>query len=317
MNEVIDVDNLNLIVSVDQLFWINICLGFLMFGVALDIKLEDFKALFKTPRPILTGLASQLVLLPFLTFLLVLIIKPHPGIALGMMLVAACPGGNISNFLVHLAKGNVALSVTLTSITTVTAFLITPLNLVFWGSQYEPTNEILKQFQLDPGQLIWILVQLVLIPLIVGLFFVYYLPGLTQKIKKAVEVLSMLIFFGIIIGALISNADNLLIYVKLVFLLVLVHNGIAFAAGWFFSKAVRLDRKDSISVCIETGIQNSGLGIIIIYNFYDGMGSMVLVAAWWAIWHLIAGFALAGLINYRSSSILRKDKLRTSGEIDI
>ena len=107
------------------------------------------------------------------------------------------------------------------------------------------------------------------------------------------------------------------VYVKLVFLLVLVHNGIAFAAGWFFSKAVRLDRKDSISICIETGIQNSGLGLIIIYNFYDGMGSMVLVAAWWAIWHLIAGFVLVGIINYRSSVVMRRSKFKTLDQKDI
>src|SRR5690606_31229384 len=128
--------------------------GFLMFGVALDIKLEDFRALFRTPKPILVGLVSQWVLLPLLTFILILIVQPHPGIALGMMMVAACPGGNISNFLVHLSKGNAALSVTLTSITTVLAFIVTPLNLILYGNQYEPTHQILKQFELDPVQLI-------------------------------------------------------------------------------------------------------------------------------------------------------------------
>lgn len=301
MNEVVDIDNLNLVVSVDQLFWINICLGFLMFGVALDIKLEDFKALLRTPKPILAGLASQWLLLPFLTFVLVLILQPHPGVALGMMMVAACPGGNISNFLVHLSKGNAALSVTLTSITTVLAFIVTPLNLIFYGNQYEPTQEILKEFELDPLKLIWILVQLVMIPLVLGLFFVYYLPKLTEKIKKPVKLISMLIFSGIVVGALVSNADKLLIYIRLVFILVLIHNALAFAAGWSLSKLIGLNWKDRTTIMFETGIQNSGLGLIIIYNFYDGMGSMVLVAAWWAIWHLISGFALAGFINYRNT----------------
>ena len=316
MNEVVDVDNLNLLVSVDQLFWINICLGFLMFGVALDIKLEDFKALFKTPKSILVGLTSQWVLLPFLTYLLILILNPHPGIALGMMLVAACPGGNISNFLVHLSKGNAALSVTLTSITTVLAFVVTPLNLIFYGNLYEPTHQILRQFELDPLQLIWILVQLVMIPLALGLFFVYYLPKLTEKIRRPVKILSMLIFSGIVLGALLSNADNLLIYVRLVFILVFLHNALAFSTGWFFSKYMGMNRSDRTTIMFETGIQNSGLGIIIIYNFYDGMGSMVLVAAWWAIWHLIAGFALSGFINYRSSNILKSNTFSTPDQSD-
>lgn len=313
MNEVVDIDNLRLVVSVDQLFWINICLGFLMFGVALDIRLEDFKALFKTPKPILAGLASQWILLPFLTFLLILMWQPHPGIALGMMMVAACPGGNISNFLVHLSKGNAALSVTLTSITTVLAFIITPLNLIFYGNRYEPTHEILKQFELDPLQLIWILVQLVIIPLVLGLFFVYYQPKLTEKIRKPVRILSMLIFSGIVAGALISNAGNLLVYVKLVFVLVFIHNALAFSAGWSIAKLLGLEKRDRTTITFETGIQNSGLGLIIIYNFYDGMGSMVLVAAWWAIWHLISGFTLAGIINYRSYA---RNKKEESGALD-
>lgn len=308
MNEIVDIDNLNLVVSVDQLFWINICLGFLMFGVALDIRLEDFKSLIKTPKPILAGLASQWILLPLLTFVLILIWRPHPGIALGMMLVAACPGGNISNFLVHLSGGNAALSVTLTSITTALAFIITPLNLLFYGNQYESTHQILKQFELDPFQLIWILIQLVIIPLIVGLFFVYFMPQVTVKIRRPVRVISMLIFSGIIIGALVSNANNLMIYVKLVFVLVLIHNAMAFTAGWSLARLLRLAKKDQTTITFETGIQNSGLGLIIIYNFYNGMGSMVLVAAWWAIWHLISGFTLAGLINRRNIAGNRKGK---------
>lgn len=279
--------------NTDQLFWLNICLAFLMFGVALEIRISDFKEIFKQPRAVITGLLSQWILLPTLTFLLVMAVNPHPGIALGMMLVAACPGGNISNFLVHLSDGNRALSVTLTSVTTIFAFLITPFNMIFWGSMYTPTREILQQFSLSPSDLLWILTQLVLIPLTLGMLVTSYLPVLTSHIKKYVKWLSVVVFMGIVIGAILANSDNLVKYLQYVFLLVLIHNGLAYLSGFVLSRISGLKARETRTIMIESGIQNSGLGLIIIFNFYNGMSSMALVAAWWAIWHLISGFSLA------------------------
>lgn len=279
--------------NTDQLFWLNICLAFLMFGVALEIRTNDFKEIFKQPRAVITGLLSQWVLLPLLTFLLIIAVNPHPGIALGMMLVAACPGGNISNFLVHLSDGNRALSVTLTSVTTIFAFLITPFNMIFWGSMYAPSREILQQFSLSPSDLLWILTQLVLIPLTLGMLATSYLPVFTTYIKKYVKWLSVAVFMGIVIGAILANSDNLVKYLQYVFVLVLIHNGLAYLSGFVLSRISRLKVRETRTIMIESGIQNSGLGLIIIFNFYNGMSSMALVAAWWAIWHLISGFSLA------------------------
>jgi len=287
------IDQLEIQLNTDQLFWLNICLGFLMFGVALDIRLGDFKAILKYPIPVLTGLISQWLVLPFLTFLLVVLIQPHPGIALGMMLVAACPGGNMSNFLVHLANGNRALSVTMTSITTVLSFVITPLNLLVWGNLYEPTSLIIKSFTLSPVSLLWVLTQLVLIPLLLGMSCNAYLPEFTKLLKKHVKWMSILVFMGILLGAVVANTDNIIKYLKFVFLLVFIHNGMAYLSGFLIASAARLNQLDTRTIMIETGIQNSGLGLIIIFNFYGGMSSMALVAAWWGIWHLISGFSLA------------------------
>lgn len=285
--------------NTDQLFWLNICLAFLMFGVALEIRISDFKEIFKQPRAVITGLLSQWILLPTLTFLLVMAVNPHPGIALGMMLVAACPGGNISNFLVHLSDGNRALSVTLTSVTTIFAFLITPFNMIFWGSMYTPTREILQQFSLSPSDLLWILTQLVLIPLTLGMLATSYLPVLTSHIKKYVKWLSVVVFMGIVIGAILANSDNLVKYLQYVFLLVLIHNGLAYLSGFVLSRISGLKARETRTIMLESGIQNSGLGLIIIFNFYNGMSSMALVAAWWAIWHLISGFSLAWWWHFR------------------
>jgi len=286
-------DQLEINLNTDQLFWLNICLAFLMFGVALEIRMNDFKEIFKQPRAVLTGLVSQWMVLPALTFLLVIAINPHPGIALGMMLVAACPGGNISNFLVHLSGGNRALSVTLTSVTTILAFFMTPFNMIFWGSLYTPTRELLLQFSLSPSDLLWVLTQLVLIPLTIGMIMSSYFPTTTDRIKKYVKWLSIAVFMGIVIGAILANTDNLVKYLQFVFVLVFLHNGLAYLSGFVLSRISGLRERETRTIMIESGIQNSGLGLIIIFNFYNGMSSMALVAAWWAIWHLISGFSLA------------------------
>ena len=295
-------DHLQINLNTEQLFWINICLAFLMFGVALDIRVSDFKAILKSPRSVITGLMAQWVLLPLLTWLLIIAMRPHPGLALGMILVAACPGGNISNFLVHLSNGNRALSVSMTSITTLSAFVITPFSVWFWSQLYAPTAQLLKTFSLSPIDLLWMLIQLIVIPLFIGMWLAHFHSKITDRIRKPVRMLSILIFLGIILGALLANTDNLLNYLKYVFLLVLLHNLLAFGGGWISGKIARLQEADKRTIMIETAIQNSGLGLIIIFNFYNGMSAMALVAAWWAIWHLVAGFGVAVWWRYRPIS---------------
>jgi bile acid:Na+ symporter, BASS family len=292
-------DNISIAISSQDLFLINICLAFLMFGVALEIKLVDFKYLFKKPKPVGIGLISQLILLPFLSFLLVILLKPHAGIALGVLLVASCPGGNVSNFLVHIFNGNRALSVSLTSITTVIAFAYTPASLWFWGSLYGPTHDLLRQFSISITQLLWILTQLILIPLAIGMLVNHYFEGIKNKIKNPIRIISLVLFLGIILGAVFANYENLASYLRIVFFLVLIHNGLAYTAGWLFSGIFRLSKSDQRTITLETGIQNSGLGLIIILNFYEGMPSMLLVTAWWGVWHLVSGSILASWWAYR------------------
>ena len=129
--------------------WVlNLALAVVMFGVALGITVMDFKQLFRSPKILLVGVLSQFILLPLITFIFVLCIKPQPSIALGMIMVAACPGGNISNFMTHLAKGNTALSVSLTAMATAMAVFMTPFNFQFYGSLYQPTAQLLKTVEL-------------------------------------------------------------------------------------------------------------------------------------------------------------------------
>jgi len=288
-----NIDALRINFSPDQLVLLNFCLGFLMFGVALDIKVRDFKRLFQDPKPPIVGLISQLVLLPILTLGLTFVLNVQPSIALGMILIAACPGGNVSNFAVHLAKGNTALSVLMTSVSTLMAIFTTPL-LFGLLTQFVPnTADLGQSITVDPIEMIQTILKLVVLPLSIGMSINHFYPKLTLKIQSPTKVLSMLIFFGIVFFGIKGNWENILNYVDDIFFIVLIHNSLAFLLGFSWAKLMKMSVANIKAISIETGIQNSGLALIIALNFFSDLGGMALVAAWWGIWHLLSGFVVA------------------------
>ena len=290
MNEL---DSVKLNFSNDSLWVLNVILAIIMFGIALDLKVDDFKRLKETPKASLVGLLSQFVLLPAFTCALVWTIDPHPSLALGMMLVAACPGGNISNFLAHMAKGNTALSVSLTAAGTVLAIFTTPLNFSLWASLYPPTSGLLKEVSLDAWNMIETIITLAGIPLALGMLTAHYFPAMASRLAKGVKPFSIIVFLAFVVMAFSNNFDHFMAHIHRVVILVLIHNAIALLIGFWTSRLAGLPFRDQKTIAIETGIQNSGLGLLLIFRFFDGMGGMALVAAWWGIWHIVSGLALS------------------------
>ena len=286
-------DSFQINFSEDQMQLMNICLAFLMFGVALDMKLADFRRIALFPKSVLVGLASQWILLPVLTVYLIHVWDPLPSIALGLLLVAACPGGNISNYATHLSKGNAALSVTLTSFVTLSSIIATPMAFAGFSLFVPQVRPLLEAIELSPWKMLSILLQLVLLPMIAGMLFNHYLPMLTLKIKKPVARISLLIFISFIIFAIYGDFGNLVNYISYVFALVIIHNLIAMVSGYYWAKWNRLPEADARAVSMETGIQNSGLGMVLIFNFFPMLGGMMLVTAFWAIWDLVSSFVIA------------------------
>lgn len=295
----ITLDTLRINFNAETLWVLNFALAFVMFGIALEISLGDFKRLLKNPKPILVGVFSQFLMLPAITFVLVLVMKPMPSMALGMFMIAACPGGNISNFITHMAKGNTALSVSLTAIATLLAIVMTPLNLQLWGSWYEPTATILTEVAISPLEMIKLVSLLLGVPLILGIWLNHLKPMLAKRLAKGLKIASLVFFVGLIFIALYNNRDIFLEYVAYVFWLVVIHNLVAFTTGFSLAKFFGLSQQDVRSITIETGIQNSGLGLLLIFTFFDGLGGMALLAAFWGIWHLVSGLVLASFWGYR------------------
>lgn len=291
------IDDAVLDFSAGSLTLLNAILAVVMFSIAIDLKLSDFKVLARSPKPVLVGLASQFLLLPALTYLLVIVAQPRPSVALGLILVAACPGGNISNFITHRAGGNAALSVSMTAIATVGAILLTPLNIAFWGSLYAPTAEILRATSIDPVSIAVTVGLMLVLPLVLGILLNARRPDLTRRIRRPLQWLSMAIFLAFIAIALASNWGLFLTFGTTIAGLVILHNALGLGGGYALATLTGLSPYDRRAVTIETGIQNSGLGLVLIFSFFGGLGGMAIVAGFWGVWHAISGLALASLMR--------------------
>lgn len=319
MNEEIirNLDSLNVTMNGGSTL-LNIVLAFVMFGVALGIKPATFVDIIKNPKSIITGIACQLVLLPALTLILIILLGHwiSPMIALGMILVASCPGGNISNFITSLSRGNSELSVSLTAFNTAACVVTTPLNFAFWGKLYlnfAGNHNIgnLPELQIPLGEIFQSIFIIMGIPLVLGILCGQYLPKVAKILRKPLQYLSIVVFIAMVVIIFTGNIDVFMKCIKYIFLVVLIHNLLALGIGFGTSTLLKLPYKDRRTLTIETGIQNSGLGLILLLNpniFPDtgawaNNGGMLVITAWWGVWHIISGLTLAFLWRIRG----RKD----------
>lgn len=295
-------DDVVLNFSPGSLMLLNGILAVVMFSIAIDLKPQDFQNLMRAPKSLVVGLTSQFLVLPFVTFLLVLITRPTASVALGLILVAACPGGNISNYITYRAGGNAALSVSMTAFATVGAILLTPLNIAFWGSLYGPSAAILQATAIDPVQITITVGLMLVLPLVLGVSLNAARPEITARLRGPLQWLSMAIFVAFIVAALAANWAQFLMLAGTTIALVVVHNAMALGSGFATASVAGLSAFDRRAVTIETGIQNSGLGLVLIFGFFGGLGGMAVVAALWGIWHAISGFVLASIMARRPAA---------------
>ncbi len=291
---------------------LNIALAIVMYGVALGIKPGTFINVFRHPKSILVGLIGQWILLPALTFLLIILFKNFitPMVAMGMILVAACPGGNVSNFITSISKGNRELSVSMSAVTTTAAVITTPTNFAIWGSLYvryleRHAAEALQTLTIPVWDIFVTVFILLGVPLALGILTTYYKPRLAQALNRPLQILSIVVFLLMVILAFRQNFDLFMQYIKWILLIVFIHNGMALTVGYFLGELSGLPRPDRRAITVEMGIQNSGLGLILLFNpniFPPELqnGGMLFVTAWWGIWHIISGFTAAAIFRYRS-----------------
>ena len=301
------IDSIQVSLNAGGMNTINIILALVMYGVALGIKPAIFIEVFRKPKSVLLGMLCQLVLLPAFTCLLAIALTGwiSPMMGLGMILVASCPGGNISNFMSSLAKANVELSVSLTAISTALAVVLTPFNFWAWGSVYLHSAAVSAEIPTlviplwDVFKTIFILLG---IPLVLGILTSHYLPKLAAALKKPLQWLSIIIFIAMVVLSFGSNIDAFLKCIRYIFLVVLIHNALALSIGFGVASAFRVPFRDRRTLTIETGIQNSGLGLALmlgtsLFAGFPPHGGMLVITAWWGIWHIISGLTIATIFN--------------------
>ena len=301
------IDGIQVTLNAGGMNTINIILAFVMYGVALGTKPQIFVEVFKKPKSVLLGILCQLFMLPAFTCLLAILLTGwiSPMMGLGMILVAACPGGNISNFMSSLAKGNIELSVSLTAISTALAVILTPFNFWCWGSIYLHSAAVSAEIPTlviplwDVFKTIFILLG---IPLVLGILTSHYLPKVAAVLKKPLQWLSIGLFVAMVVLSFGSNLDAFLKCIKYIFLVVLVHNLLALGIGFGVGTIGKVPYKDRRTLTIETGIQNSGLGLALmlgtsLFANFPPHGGMLVITAWWGIWHIISGLTVATLFN--------------------
>ncbi|RDV39992.1 bile acid:sodium symporter family protein [Bradymonadaceae bacterium TMQ3] len=293
MRESIDAIELNFEPS--SLMALNAILGLIMFGIALSLRINDFRYVVKHPRAPLVGILAQFGLLPAATWGLTRLLELPPSISMGMILVASCPGGNISNFIAHLSRANTALSISVTALSTTAAMIFTPLNVAFWGSRSADTRAILTEFSLHPLDMLLNVLMLLGIPLASGMLLRHYAPSLASKAERPFKILSILLFVLLIIVAFRSNMSAFLAVIGIIFIPVALHNATAWVVGYAAGRAAGLPLEDTRALAIEVAIQNSGLGLVLIFSFFNGLGGMAVIAGWWGIWHVVAGLFMATL----------------------
>ncbi len=268
---------------------VSIALMLVMFSVALSLRVDDFRFVVDRPFLFLGGVLAQVAVLPLVTFLLILLMAPPPSIALGMIVVACCPGGSVSNLMTYLSRGDIAVSVALTASSSMLAALLTPASILFWSHSYKPTAMLLQTLDVSPWVFLAQTMALLGVPLIIGMSVAAKAPDVAMAIRKRATILGASVLVGVIVYGIAYFYPILVPALSLLGGIVVIHNTVAFATGaaaGFMLSPLGATRR---ALVFELGIQNSGLAVVILIGQLGGMGGAAAVAAVWGIWHLIAG----------------------------
>lgn len=291
-----------------------------MYGVALGLKPQFFRGVFNRPRSLFIGLVCQWLVLPFVTYLLCVLLHGliPPLVAMGLILVASCPGGAVSNFMTSYSKGNAELSVLMSTITTLGAPIFTPINYAIWGGLYvkymdASAGNVLRTLQVPPSQIALTVILIIGVPVLLGLITVKFAPNASAKLKELMRYLSIVVFLGVAAMMISQNIILFKEYIGYIFIIVFIHNLLGFGIGYSAATIGKTPVKDRRALTLETGIQNSGLGLLLLFNtgiFPPDVakGGMVFVTAWWGVWHIVSGLILGTVFRFSGFDTLSFSK---------
>lgn len=288
-----DVDAIRIAFDESALTTLKIVIGAILFGIALDTRISDFRVALTRPKPVFVAIVGQFLFLPAITFVLTLALGVRGSVALGMILVACCPPGNVSNILTHRAKGDVALSVSMTAIGNVLSIVLLPLNFAFWGGLHPTGREFLREIEVGPWDMLSEVLLVIGVPFVLGIAVAHWWPRFAARAHKVVGKVAFVALTAIIVIGVANNWDLFINYIGIVLLAVFLHDALALAIGYTIGRVSKLPDRATRAMTFEVGIRNAGFGLLLVFQFFDGLGGMALVAAWWGIWDIVAGLVVA------------------------
>ncbi len=238
-----------------------VALAIIMFGMGLSLVIGDFKRVFKYPKAAFIGLSNQLIILPLIGFALALVFNLSPAMAVGLMIIAACPGGPTSNLITHVSKGDIALSISLTAISSLITVFTIPIILSFSLGYF--TNDSGIQIELPIIETILQIMVITIIPVSIGMTIRHFYEKFANKMESPMRIASTIIFIAVLTGIILANRESLVSHIKNVGTVTLLLNIITMTIGYYSARFFSLNTKQSISITIESGIQNGTLAIVI------------------------------------------------------
>ena len=270
-----------------------VMVGFLVFAVALDLTWAQFRRVLKSPKAFGIGLIAQFLILPAVAFWVGVLLVGTPSVAIGLLLVACCPGGALSNYLTGVARGDVATSISMTAVSTVIGVFLTPLLFAFWASLSSQTAPLLHEVVIDRGKVVMMLMVMLLLPVGSGMLVRATRPDMADNIRLWVRRAAMLVFGTVVALVLGSNFELLGDFAVLALLPVLLTFATAVVLGWGLARATGLAPPTRRAVAIEVAMQNVALAIGLAMAFFPSLAGVAVTSALWGVVHLTFGSALA------------------------
>ena len=296
-----ELDSLRIVLDPIGQIGVAVALMLVMFSVALGLRVDDFRFLVERPLLFVGGMAAQVLLLPLVTYFLILIMQPAPSIALGMIVVACCPGGAVSNLLTYLSRGSLAVSVALTATSSMLAAILTPASILFWSNSYGPTATLLKSLDVSPYVFLVQTMLLLGVPLACGMIVAAKAPDVAKRIRKRATLLGAGTLLGVIIYGIAYFFPVLVSALPMLGGVVVIHNAVAFLTGAAAGRVLSRRTATRRALTFELGIQNAGLALVILIGQLKGLGGAAAIAAVWGVWDLIAGGSIAVFFRFVDS----------------
>lgn len=266
--------------------YVNTLLGIVMFGMGLTLKLEDFKIVFSRPKDVIIGCIAQFTIMPLIAFLLTKIFNLPVELAVGVILVGTCPGGTSSNVMTYLSKGDVALSVGMTGVSTILAPFMTPFLTYLLAGQSVDVN-VLSMFLS--------IIKVVIIPIVLGFIINKCFGSFTEKIVKVLPLISVTAIVAIVAAVVSANSAKILTCSFIIVAVVVLHNVCGYMLGYGIGKILKLDRSKCKAISIEVGMQNSGLATSLAATHFAQYPLATIPGAVFSVWHNISGAVVANI----------------------